>query len=79
MQQELVRRNVKRACRRHLSPRDADVLSMRFGLDDGKPVLAKEIAKRMGVSAPRITQIVLQALETLRREVPELAVHIHEL
>lgn len=76
---ELVRKNVREACYKRLSSRDADILAMRFGLDDGKPVLAKDIAAQFGISAPRVTQIVLQAMEKLRVSEPELADHIHDL
>lgn len=77
--QELVRRRVREACDKQLSKRDADVLALKFGLDDGKPVLAKHIAELFGISAPRVTQIVLQALEKLRVNEPELALLIHDL
>lgn len=76
---ELVRKNIREACYKRLRRRDADILALRFGLDDGKPVLAKQIAVLYGISAPRVTQIVLQAMETLRVKEPELANHIHDL
>ena len=79
LEREEVRRRVKEACYRRLRRRDADILVMRFGLEDGKPVLGREVAKRVGVSAPRVTQIVLQALETLRVQEPRLADLIHDL
>ena len=49
-----------------LTPREARVLSMRFGLEDGQPRSLEEIGNRFGVSRERIRQIEKQALQRLR-------------
>lgn len=50
-----------------LPPRHAEILCWRFGLKDGKVFTLKEIAKMFGLSRQRIGQIVLSALEKVRR------------
>lgn len=75
----LMRGAVWVACEKRLSARDAAVIKMRFGLGDGRPVLVKEIARRVGVSASRVAQIVWQAVDTLRRSEPGLAEYLHDL
>ena len=52
--------------------READVLSMRFGLTDGRPKSLDEIGKVFGVTRERIRQIESRAMKKLR-ENPILA------
>jgi len=49
-----------------LDPREAGVIMMRHGLDDGKPKTLDEIGKAYGVSRERIRQIENQAKAKLR-------------
>jgi len=49
-----------------LSPREAAVLRMRFGLDDGHARLLEDVGKRFGVTRERIRQIEAKALRKLR-------------
>ena len=49
-----------------LSPREARILRLRFGLRDGHCYTLKEVAKRFGLSRERIRQIQQQALRRLR-------------
>jgi len=51
-----------------LSPRDRKILSLYFGLDDGKPKTLEEIGKRMGISRERVRQLKERALKTLREK-----------
>jgi RNA polymerase primary sigma factor len=50
-----------------LSPREALVLKLRYGLLDGKAYTLKEIGVRLGVTRERVRQIEVQAMERLRR------------
>jgi RNA polymerase primary sigma factor len=55
------------ALERHLSPREAQVLRLRFGLQDGMQRTLGEIATTVGVSRERVRQIEAEALLKLRR------------
>jgi RNA polymerase primary sigma factor len=50
-----------------LSEREAGVVSMRFGLTDGRPKTLDEIGKVYGVTRERIRQIESRAMSKLRR------------
>jgi RNA polymerase primary sigma factor len=49
-----------------LSPREARILRLRYGLSGDSPLTLKEIGTRIGVSRERVRQIVAQALSKLR-------------
>ena len=49
-----------------LTPREAKVLSLRFGLEDGHPRTLEEVGKRFNVTRERIRQIEAKALRKLR-------------
>ena len=49
-----------------LTPREAKVLSLRFGLDDGRPRTLEEVGKEFNVTRERIRQIEAKALRKLR-------------
>ncbi len=49
-----------------LSPREARVLRMRFGLDDGTPYTLEEVGQKFGLTRERIRQIASRALRRLR-------------
>ena len=51
---------------RTLTPREAKVLSLRFGLDDGRPRTLEEVGKEFNVTRERIRQIEAKALRKLR-------------
>jgi RNA polymerase sigma factor (sigma-70 family) len=51
-----------------LAPRDAKVLRLYFGLDDGKSRTLEEIGRMMGVTRERIRQLRDRALQQLRDE-----------
>jgi RNA polymerase primary sigma factor len=55
----------------HLSPREQDVVRLRFGLADGKIRTLEEVGKAFGVTRERIRQIEAKTLAKLRR--PESA------
>jgi len=49
-----------------LSPRERDVLRMRFGLDDGYPRTLEEVGRHFQVTRERIRQIEAKAIKKLR-------------
>jgi len=49
-----------------LTPRERDVLRMRFGLDDGYPRTLEEVGRHFAVTRERIRQIEAKALKKLR-------------
>ena len=48
-----------------IDDRDAQILRMRFGLDDGDPMTLKEIGQRVNLSRERVRQIENEALKKL--------------
>ena len=50
-----------------LSPREQDVIRMRFGLDSGKPKTLEEIGNVFCVTRERVRQIEARALHKLRQ------------
>jgi RNA polymerase primary sigma factor len=51
---------------RKLTPRERDVIRMRFGLDDGSPRTLEEVGRHFKVTRERIRQIEAKALKKLR-------------
>jgi len=49
-----------------LSPKEREVLEMRFGLKDGQPHTLEEVGQKFGVTRERIRQIEAKALRKLR-------------
>ncbi|MBQ5324042.1 MAG: RNA polymerase sigma factor RpoD, partial [Oscillospiraceae bacterium] len=49
-----------------LIPREAKVLSLRFGIEDGRPRTLEEVGKEFNVTRERIRQIEAKALRKLR-------------
>jgi RNA polymerase sigma factor (sigma-70 family) len=56
----------------HLTPSEAKVIRLRFGLDGTEPATLAEAAAALGVSRERVRQLEVRALARLRR-IPELA------
>jgi RNA polymerase primary sigma factor len=67
---ELVDRQILADQLRHaldaLTPREATIMSMRFGLYDGNPHTLDEIGKALGLTRERIRQLEKQSLSKLR-------------
>jgi RNA polymerase primary sigma factor len=58
--------NVIREILNEIGEREADVLRMRFGLDDFEPLTLKEIGTRMNLTKERVRQIESQAIRRLK-------------
>lgn len=63
--QSMLREHIEEALR-ELSPKEQDVLRLRFGLNDGRERTLDEIGKQFGVTRERIRQIEAKALKKLR-------------
>ena len=63
--QSMLREHIEEALR-ELSPKEQDVLRLRFGLNDGRERTLDEIGKKFGVTRERIRQIEAKALKKLR-------------
>lgn len=76
---ELMREEVRTACYENLPQRLAEILVLRFGLNEQPPMPAKEIAERNGISTVRVSQIVSEARRMMRESAPQLELLMHEL
>jgi RNA polymerase nonessential primary-like sigma factor len=64
--QELLRQDLL-SLMAELTPQQRDVLSLRFGLEDGKELSLAKIGQRLSISRERVRQLEHQALAHLRR------------
>jgi len=55
-----------------LPPRDRKILTLYFGLEDGKPRTLEEIGKQLGISRERVRQLKERALKTLKNKYGKL-------
>ncbi len=55
-----------------LSPKQRDVIALRFGLSDGKPMTYEQIGNQCGISRERVRQIKNKALKLLRKKALDL-------
>lgn len=56
-----------------LTLQQRQILSLRFGLEDGQPLSLAKIGARLGVSRERVRQIEQEALNKLRRHKANIA------
>ncbi|MDD6878691.1 MAG: sigma-70 family RNA polymerase sigma factor, partial [bacterium] len=62
----------------NLKPREIEILMLRFGFDDGKPMTLEEVGKKFNISRERTRQIESKALMKIRRSryIKEFAVYM---
>ena len=56
-----------------LSPREKDIISLRFGLGGRKELTQKEVADRLGISQSYISRLEKRIILRLRREIVKMA------
>src|SRR5262249_4424932 len=66
--QHLLRERIAEVLR-SLTPREREVIELRFGLRDGQPRTLDEVAKTYGITRERIRQIEARGLVKLRQPV----------
>jgi RNA polymerase primary sigma factor len=60
----------------HLNPRMQRVLSLRFGLEDGKPQTLEQVGAGLGITRERVRQLEARALRELRTVAPDLELYL---
>ncbi len=65
-EEEFLVENLDEALHEHLTPREADVLKLRFGLGAGRERTLGEVGQELGMSRERARQIEAEALRKLR-------------
>lgn len=55
-----------------LTPQQQEVLTLRFGLQDGNPLSLEKVGRRLNVSRERVRQLQKQAISKLRQHRSEL-------
>jgi RNA polymerase primary sigma factor len=54
-----------------IDPREAEVLRLRFGLDERAPLTLRDIGKQLGISRERVRQIESRALQKLHARISD--------
>jgi RNA polymerase primary sigma factor len=54
-----------------LTPREARILRLRYGLDDGQTLTLHQVAEKFGLSRERIRQIEREAMAKIRLVAPD--------
>ena len=57
----------------HLSPRERDIITMRFGLGGAKELTQKEVADRLGISQSYISRLEKRIILRLRRDLQKMS------
>ncbi|NRB09609.1 MAG: RNA polymerase sigma factor, RpoD/SigA family [Richelia sp.] len=59
-----------------LTPQQREVLSLRYGLNDGKPLTLAKIGEILNISRERVRQIEREALKKLRKTQPNISEYL---
>lgn len=69
---DMFKSDLDKILRRYLNPKERAALRLRYGLDDGGERTLTQIAKVLDVSPERTRQIILNAMEKLRKREVQL-------
>ena len=58
--------NAMMIIRSYLTPREREIIELRYGLGDSEPFTQRELAARMGISRSYVSRIEKAALEKIR-------------
>ncbi len=75
VEESLIRDNLKNILNdmiNELDPREMQIISRRFGLDDDEPQTLDELGKLFGVSRERVRQLEARALDKLRKKASKI-------
>ncbi|HQC84104.1 MAG TPA: sigma-70 family RNA polymerase sigma factor [Bacilli bacterium] len=64
----LLEQGIDEAMKRRLTPREYQIIRLRFGFDDGEEKTLEQVGDKFGVTRERIRQIEAKALRTLRND-----------
>ena len=70
--EEDVDRGLLAAAIKVLSPREKQIISLRFGLGGGREQTQKEVADRLGISQSYISRLEKRIIMRLRREIVKM-------
>ena len=59
-----------------LTPQQREVLSLRYGLNDGNPLTLARIGEILNISRERVRQIEREALKKLRKTQPNMSEYL---
>jgi len=59
-----------------LTPQQQEVLTLRFGLQDGNPLSLEKVGRRLNISRERVRQLQKQAVSKLRQHRSELSEYL---
>ena len=71
-EQNVLKRRVREALHQ-LSPREAQVLRLRYGFNNGRVHTLREVGRKLGITRERVRQIETHALARLRMGTPSIA------
>ena len=66
-------RDLLAAAIRVLSPREKQIITLRFGLGGGKEQTQKEVADRLGISQSYISRLEKRIISRLKKEILRLS------
>lgn len=71
--EEDVDRSLLATAIRLLTPREQEIITLRFGLDGGKEQTQKEVADRLGISQSYISRLEKRIIQRLKKEILRLS------
>ena len=70
--EDVTDREILRASLENLSPREKQIISMRYGLDGSDGLTQKEVAEKLGISQSYISRLEKRIITRLRREMQKV-------